>query len=185
MRKNFFSIPLLFLMVGCVSIPLGKKTVIPEGVANSPEELIAKVKAIPEGMSCEEAMKRLNINSKTQNVRPILDNSEKQKILFGDVRPTNPEELKLNKTKLSEISFQIRVRLWHPDYLVSWRNIEKGPNLKVYIVCVDGKWTKRPDLLPDTYYYKNVKRGYIWDFLGRFFGGFTSKGGSEAAKAAF
>lgn len=171
---------LFVFTLGC-SIPTNRKSVVPEGVAETPEELIAKVKQIKKGASLADAVKFLNIKPKTPGVRFLVAQQQKQEALYGkaEVRGT-PDELeafreRLEKSQFIEISF---IDTGKSVTIIPWRLAAKttteGEELVVYLFFYEGRFVKQ--ISPDTFYKKESDTVYISDLLGSLFSAGASQG---------
>ena len=175
---------MVVFMAGC-GLPLSKTMVIPEGVADSPKKLVAKLEAIKQGMPLEEVLRYLKIKNTTPGVRDVFTASEKREILYGGNVQGSPEELKrfgehLDKHVIKEIKF---VELWKSVESVtpiSATTSESGPDLTAYLIFYEGKFTEVKK--SENFYHKKKSTTYITDLFKDIFGSGASKGVSKGLK---
>ncbi|OGF62015.1 hypothetical protein A2926_01480 [Candidatus Giovannonibacteria bacterium RIFCSPLOWO2_01_FULL_44_40] len=173
------AVAVMSVLVAC-GIPFSRTVAIPEGVAENPKQLIAKLDILKTGMSKEEVFKILNIQTKTPEVESAVTAEEKQRIRYGSVNvqgsPSEMEEWRkhidrhdITKINLRDISNTLQgFTLW------SATTSEGGVDFFAYLVFYDGKFVEVKK--PDNYTKKKSKTVYVTDLLGSAFGGGVSKG---------
>ena len=83
----------LVLFAGC-GIPVSRTTIVPKGVAETPEHLIANLDLLKTGMEIGEVFELLDIKRSTPGVREVVNTEEKQRILYGAAQLIgSPQEL--------------------------------------------------------------------------------------------
>lgn len=75
---------LFFILFAGCGIPVSRTTIIPKGVAQTPEHLIARLDLLKTGMEIGEVFELLDIKRSTPGVREIVNAEEKQRMLYGD-----------------------------------------------------------------------------------------------------
>jgi hypothetical protein len=163
----------LVLFAGC-GIPVSRTMIVPEGIAQNPEHLIAKLDLLKTGMEVGEAFELLDIKRSTPGVREVVTAEEKQRILYGATQVVgSPQELEqfrghLGKHRIIEIRFRdIENRLIF-DSAVSVVSTKTGPDFISYIVFYEGKLINSPSK-PDNFYQYESTRSYISDLFGSMF----------------
>lgn len=161
------------LLAGC-AIPVSRTTIIPKGVADSPEHLIAKLDLLKTGMDVGEVFELLDIKRTTPGVREVLLAEEKQRLLYGATQLIgSPQELELFRTHLGkhrifEIKFRDIKNGLYLDSVVSVVNTKAGPDFVSYVVFYEGKLISPPSK-PDNFYQDESTRTYISDLFGTMF----------------
>jgi hypothetical protein len=104
---------LFFILLAGCGIPVSRTTIVPKGVAETPEHLIAKLDLLKTGMEIGEVFELLDIKRSTPGVREVVNAEEKQRILYGAARLIgSPQELeqfrdqKLNHSVYRETLFR-------------------------------------------------------------------------------
>lgn len=172
---------LFFILFAGCAIPVSRTTIIPKGVAQTPEHLMAKLDLLKTGMEIGEVFELLDIKRTTPGVRELVTAEEKQRILYGATQMIgSPEELEqfrghLGKHRIIEIKFRdIENRLIF-DSPVSVVNTKAGPDFISYVVFYEGKLINPPSK-PDNFYQEESTRVYISDLLGTMFRVGASRG---------
>lgn len=99
------------LFAGC-GIPVSRTTIIPKDVAQTPEDLIAKLDLLKTGMEIGDVFELLDIKRTTPGVREVVTAEGKQRILYGATQLVgSPQELEqfrghLGKHRIIEIRFR-------------------------------------------------------------------------------
>jgi hypothetical protein len=167
--------PFLFLVLiaGC-GIPVSRTTIIPKGVAETPEHLIAKLDLLKTGMEIGAVFELLDIKRTTPGVREIVTAEEKQRILYGATQLIgSPQELEqfrghLGKHRIIEIRFRdIENRIIF-DSPVSVVTTKTGPDFISYVVFYEVRLINTPSK-PDNFYQEESTRLYISDLFGPMF----------------
>lgn len=177
---KIFCLALSILVFGC-GIPISKKRIVPEGVAETPEKLVAKLERLKPGMTLNEVMQYLNINTKTPGVRFLIMQKEKQELLYGNAEARGtPDELelfskKLEKSKIIEIRF---VETEKSLTIIPWKfaatTTNEGTDFAGYILFYEDRFLKL--LKPESFYKKERDTVYITDLLGSLFSTGASQG---------
>ncbi len=168
------------LFAGC-GIPVSRTTIIPKDVAQTPEDLIAKLELLKTGMEVDEVFELLEIKRTTPGVREVVTAEEKQRILYGATQLIGtPQELEqfrghLGKHRIIEIRFRdIESRLIF-DSPVSVVTTKTGPEFIRYVVFYEGKLINSPSK-PDNFYQAESTRTYKSDLFGTIFRGGVGQG---------
>ena len=163
----------LVLLAAC-GIPVSRTTIIPKGVAETPEQLIAKLDLVRTGMEIGEVCELLDITRTTPGVREFVTAEEKQRILYGATQLVgSTEDLEqfrgyLGKHRIIEIRFRdIENRLIF-DSPVSVVTTRTGPDFLSYLVFYEGKLINAPSK-PDNFYQEESTRTYLSDLFGPMF----------------
>ena len=170
----------LVLFAGC-GIPVSRTMIIPKGVADNPEHLIAKLDLLKTGMEIGEVFELLDIKRTTPGVREIVIAEEKQRILYGATQLIGtPQELELFKNHLGkhriiEIRFRDITNGLTFDSGVSVLTTKAGPDFISHIVFYEGKLMGSPSK-PDNFYQEESTRVYISDLFGTIFRVGASRG---------
>jgi hypothetical protein len=175
-RMSRLAAPVLLffiLFAGC-GIPVSRTTIIPKDVAQTPEQLIAKLDLLKNGMEIGEVFELLDVKRTTPGVREFVTAEEKQRILYGATQLVgSTEDLEqfrgyLAKHRIIEIKFRdIENRLIF-DSLVSVLATKAGPDFLSYLIFYEGKLTNGPRK-PDNFYQDESTRTYISDLFGTIF----------------
>jgi hypothetical protein len=168
---------ILFLFIvwfaGC-AIPTSRTTVIPKGVAETPEHLIAKLDLLKTGMEVGEVFELLDIKRTTPGVREIVNAEEKQRILYGATQLIgSSQELELFRSYLGrhriiEIRFRDIENGLIFDSPVSVVATKIGPDFISYVVFYEGQLINSPSK-PHNFYQEESTRVYISDLFGTVF----------------
>src|ERR1700693_985419 len=98
------------LFAGC-GIPVSRTIIIPNDIAQPPEQLIAMLDLLKVGMEIGEVFEVIDIKRTTPGGREIVNAEEKQRILYGATQMVgSPQELDqfrdhLSKRRIIEIRF--------------------------------------------------------------------------------
>ena len=163
----------LVLFAGC-AMPVSRTTIIPKGVAETPEHLIAKLDLLRTGMEIGEVFELLDIKRTTPGVREIVNAEEKQRILYGATQVIgSPQELELfrghlGKHRIIEIRFRDLENRLIFDSAVSVVNAKRGPDFISYIVFYQGSLVNLPST-PENFYHEESTRVYLSDLFGNMF----------------
>ncbi|MGZ8531930.1 MAG: hypothetical protein ACXW6J_15120 [Candidatus Binatia bacterium] len=165
---------LFFILFSGCGIPVSRTSIIPKGVAESPEHLMAKLDLLKTGMEVGEVFKLLDIKRNTPGVREFVTAEEKQRLLYGASQMIgSPDQLEqfrshLGKHRIFEIKFRdIENRLLF-DSAVSVLTTKAGPDFISYVVFYEGKLINPPSK-PDNFYQEEATRIYISDLFGTIF----------------
>jgi hypothetical protein len=148
---------LLFIFFAGCGIPTSRTMIVPKGVAQSPEDLMAKLDLLKPGMEIAEVFELLGIQRKTPGVREIVIAEEKQRVLYGATQMIGtPEELErfrdyLGNHRIIEIRFRDIESSLVFDSIVSVVNTKTGPDFLSYVVFYEGKLINAPSK-PDNFY---------------------------------
>jgi hypothetical protein len=163
----------LVLFAGC-GIPMSRTTIIPKGVAETPEHLIAKLDLLKTGMGVGEVFALLDVKHRTPGVREIVNAEEKQRILYGATQLIgSSQELELFRSYLGrhriiEIRFRDIENGLIFDSPVSVLTTKIGPDFISYVVFYDSRLINPPSR-PDNFYQEESTRVYIGDLFGTVF----------------
>ncbi len=96
---------LFFILFSGCGIPVSRTTIIPKGVAESPEHLMAKLDLLKTGMEIGEVFELLDIKRTTPGVREFVTAEEKQRLLYGASQMIgSPNELEQFRGHLGKAS---------------------------------------------------------------------------------
>jgi hypothetical protein len=162
----------LVLFAGC-GIPVSRTMIIPKDVAQSPEQLIAKLDLLKTGMEMGEVFELLDVKRTTPGVREIVNAEEKQRMLYGATQLVgSPQELEqfrghLSKHRIIEIRFRDIANglVYSP---VSVLTTKTGPDFISYVVFYEGRLITSPSK-PNSFYQEESTRVYISDLFGTLF----------------
>jgi len=170
----------VFLFAGC-GIPVSRTTIVPKGVAETPEQLIGKLDLLKSGMEIDEVFELLDIKRTTPGVREFVTAEEKQRILYGATQLVgSTEDLEqfrgyLGKHRIIEIRFRDLENRLIFDSPVSVLSTKTGPDFLCYLVFYEGKLNSGP-AKPDNFYQDESTRTYVSDLFGAMFRVGASRG---------
>lgn len=174
--RRVMRLPLLLFLVlfaGC-GIPVSRTMIIPKDVAQSPEQLIAKLDLLKTGMEMSEVFELLDVKRTTPGVREIVNAEEKQRMLYGAAQLVgSPQELEqfrghLSKHRIIEIRFRDIANGLVLDSPVSVLTTKTGPDFISYVVFYEGRLITSPSK-PNSFYQEESTRVYISDLFGTLF----------------
>jgi len=163
----FFS-GVLFLG-GCSQIVFSRVQSIPDGVAESAEELVTKLEALKKGTPTAAVLKALNINEKTPEVGDLVSAIKKQEFYYGNVQVEGSlediEEWRqiLSDTDIKTIRFKDMANRLGKIRPISITLVEEGPDLVAYLVFYQDKFVEV--IKPANFYKKTQRTVYVTDLL--------------------